>query len=180
MLAFEERDSFRVYGSVISCQHVLEPATPRPGRYIPIVPVIGEEVSIGRRVVRHGVIRNLEQNFQRAYNYFRSAEAEAVALQPKAPWLLTEKNVDGYEDQWLTANTKNYSYLVYKPDTANGNQAPKRVSPGVNTAGIVEGLQTQLSGDERGHRHYRDTALRPEVERDLRQGHNGTAEGSPM
>ena len=39
---------------------------------------------------------------------------------------------------------KNYSYLVYKPDTANGNQAPQRVSPCVNTTGIVEGLKIQL------------------------------------
>ncbi len=136
----EERDSHRVYRSVISACHVLEQPKPWPGRYIPIVPVIGEEVILGRRTVRHGVVRYLK-DAQRAYNYFRTAETETVALQPKSPWLLTEKNVEDYADQWLSANTRNYPYLVYKPDSANGNAAPQRVGPGVNTAGITEGLQ---------------------------------------
>lgn len=136
----EERDSHRVYRSVISSCHLLEGPKPWPGRYIPIVPVIGEEVTIGRRTIRHGVVRYLKDP-QRAYNYFRSAETETVALQPKAPWLVTEKNVEKYEDQWRQANSKNYPYLVYAPDSANGNTLPQRVSPGVSTAGITEGLQ---------------------------------------
>jgi hypothetical protein len=135
----EERDSHRVYRSVISSCHLLEEPKPWPGRFIPIIPVIGEEVVIGRRTVRHGVVRYLKDP-QRAYNYFRSAETEAVALQPKAPWLVTDKNIEGYEDQWLTSNTRNFPYLLYKPDTKNGAAVPQRVQSGMDTRGMVEGL----------------------------------------
>jgi hypothetical protein len=140
----EERDSHRVYRSVISSCHVLEKPKPWPGRFIPIVPLIGEEVTIGRRTIRHGIVRYLKDP-QRAYNYFRSAETEAIALQPKAPWLVTEKNIENYEDQWLSANQRNYPYLVYKADSQNANAVPQRVSPDVNTTGIVEGLRISAS-----------------------------------
>jgi hypothetical protein len=136
----EERESHCVYRSVISSCHVLEEPKKWPGRLIPIVPVIGEEVMIGRRTVRHGIVRNLKDP-QRAYNYFRSAETEAVALQPKAPWILTEKNIEDHQDQWLSANLRNYPYLIYNPDAKNGNIAPQRVQSGMDTSGMVEGLQ---------------------------------------
>jgi hypothetical protein len=136
----EERESMRVYRSVISSCHLLEERKPWPGRFIPIVPVIGEEVNIGRRTMRHGIVRFLKDS-QRAYNYFRSSETEAVALQPKAPWIVTERNVEGHEDMWRQANTQNLPYLLYQPDQKNGNVVPHRVDSGMNTSGMVEGLQ---------------------------------------
>jgi hypothetical protein len=136
----EERDSMRVFRSVISSCHLLEERKPWPGRFIPIVPVIGEEVHIGRRTMRHGIVRYLKDP-QRAYNYFRSAETEAIALQPKAPWLVTEKNVEDYEDIWRQANTRNYPYLTYTPDPKNSAAPPRRVESGMDTRGMVEGLQ---------------------------------------
>jgi hypothetical protein len=136
----EERESMRVYRSVISSCHVLEERKPWPGRFIPIVPVIGEEVNIGRRTMRHGIVRYLKDP-QRSYNYFRSAETEAIALQPKAPWLVTEKNVEGFEDMWRQANTQNFPYLLYNVDPKNANAVPGRVTAGMDTRGMVEGLQ---------------------------------------
>jgi Phage P22-like portal protein len=136
----EERESMRVYRSVITSCHLLEERKPWPGRFIPIVPVVGEEVHIGRRTMRHGIVRFLKDP-QRNFNYFRSAQTEAVALQPKAPWLVTEKNVEDFQDQWITSNTRNYPYLIWTPDTKNGNAAPQRVNSGMNTAGMMEGLQ---------------------------------------
>ena len=135
----EERESHRVYRSVISSCHLLEEAKPWPGRLIPIVPVIGEEVVIGRRTVRSGVVRNMK-DAQRSYNYFRSAETEAVALQPKAPWLVTDKNIEDNEDMWLSANTRAFPYLLYKPDKNNGMVRPERVPSRMDTSGMVEGL----------------------------------------
>jgi hypothetical protein len=135
----EERESMRVYRSVISSCHVLEERKPWPGRFIPIVPVIGEEVNIGRRTMRHGIVRYLKDP-QRSYNYFRSAETEAIALQPKAPWLVTEKNIEGFEDGWRSANTQNAPYLLYTPEPKN-NHVPTRVIAGMDTRGMVDGLQ---------------------------------------
>jgi hypothetical protein len=53
----------------------------------------GEEIKIGKRTVRHGLTR-FARDPQRMVNYYSSAEAEVVALQPKSPWLATEKNVE--------------------------------------------------------------------------------------
>lgn len=141
----EERDGECVYRSVITAAHILEKPVKWPGRYIPIVPVIGEEVKIGRKVIRHGIVR-FAKDPQRMYNYFRSAQTEAVALQPKAPFIGTEKNFEDNQVEWESANRKNWPFLRYKPDNANGGAAPVRSSPAVNTAGIDEGLL--MSADE--------------------------------
>jgi hypothetical protein len=135
----EEREGRCVYRSLISLNAVLDGPTKWPGRYIPIIRVPGEEVKIGRRVVRHGVIR-FAKDSQRAYNYFRSAQTEVVALQPKAPFIGTRKNFEGHENQWGTANTQPWPYLTYEPDPKNNGLAPARQAPGVSLQGIDEGL----------------------------------------
>ena len=110
-----------------------------PGRFIPIVPVVGEEIRIGRKLIRNGVIRHAKDP-QRMSNYFHSAHTETVALQPKAPFLVTETNVAKYQSTWEQANTKNFPYLPYEPDTKNGGAAPQRVQPPVSSQGILDGL----------------------------------------
>ncbi|MEZ0171034.1 portal protein [Microvirga sp. TS319] len=133
----ERRDSYVVCRAVISASEVLEDSTEWPGRYIPIVPVWGEEIRIGRRIVRHGVVRYAKDP-QRMYNYFRSAQTEIVALQPKAPFIGTEKQFEQYQDIWETANTVNHPYLVYAPD---GNAPPpSRVQPPVSSQGVDAGV----------------------------------------
>ncbi|MGI8570235.1 MAG: portal protein [Methylocella sp.] len=76
-----------------------------PGRFIPLVPVIGEEIHIGSRIFRHGIIR-FGADLQRAYNYARSTQTEFVGLQPKAPFIGTEENFKDNEVKWQTANIK--------------------------------------------------------------------------
>lgn len=136
----EKRDGFKVYRALVTATEVIEGPTEWPGSYIPIVPVIGEEIRIGRRIVRHGMIR-FAKDPQRSLNYMSSAETEVIALQPKAPWIGTETNFEQSEDKWEQANRVNYPYLSYTPDPANGGQQPSRVPPPVGSQGIVEGIQ---------------------------------------
>lgn len=135
----EERESYKIVRYVISATEILEGPVEWMGRYIPIVPVVGEEVRIGRKTIRKGIIRDAK-DAQRMFNYFRSAQTEVVALQPKAPFMVTETNVAKYQDVWDTANVKNFPYLPYEPDTKNGGQAPQRVQPAVSSQGINEGV----------------------------------------
>ncbi len=93
------------------------------GKWIPIVPVYGEEVSIGGKITRESLVRNAKDP-QRMYNYFASAETEAVALAPKAPFVMAEGQDEGHEQMWATANTENYSTLIYKPTSLNGVPMP--------------------------------------------------------
>lgn len=139
-IRIEDRDAFEVCRALVTASEVLEGPDKWPGSYIPIVPVIGEEIRIGRRIVRHGVVRFAKPP-QRIYNYMSSAEIEVTALQPKAPFIGTEKNFEQYQDVWANANRKNYPYLPYTPDPANGNQAPQRVQPAVSSQGITAGIE---------------------------------------
>lgn len=102
-----------------------------PGRFIPVFPVYGAEYDIEGKVIRYGMVRAL-QDPQRMYNFWRTAETEVVALAPKAPWLVAEGQIEGYEDVWNAANQKSYAYLPYKPvntDTGQALPPPMRLPP---------------------------------------------------
>lgn len=134
----EERKSHKVMRAVMAYNVVLEEPKEWPGRYIPIIPVVGEEIRIGRKLVRRGIVR-LAKDAQRMYNYFSSAETEIVALQPKSPFIGTETNFENNEEVWETANTVNYSHLTYKPDPVNGGAPPQRSQPPVSSQGLTNG-----------------------------------------
>lgn len=133
----EERDSYVICRYLITIAEVLEESE-WPGMHIPVVPVIGEEVRVGRDVYRHGIVR-YARDLQKMENYYASAETEVVALQPKVPWIGTKKNFQDRYDIWETANTEAHPFLEYTPDPANGNQAPQRVAPPVASQAISEG-----------------------------------------
>jgi hypothetical protein len=134
----EERDSFTICRYLITMAEVLEESD-WPGMNIPVIPVIGEEVRVGRDVYRHGVVR-YARDLQRMENYYASAETEVIALQPKAPWLGTQKQFEKHYDLWETANTENHPFLEYTVDPGAGGP-PQRVQPPVASQAIIEGKQ---------------------------------------
>lgn len=89
------------------------------GLWIPIVPVYGTELYIDGKRVLEGIVRNAKDS-QRMLNYWKSAETEAIALAPRAPWIAAEGQLDGHEEAWATANTRNHSVLKYKPKSVDG------------------------------------------------------------
>lgn len=132
-----ERDAYKVRRCLISGSQVLEGPEDWPGKYIPIVACIGETVELSDQTVRFGLIR-YAKDAQRLYNYWRSAMTEQVALQPKAPFIVTEKNIEKYAEMWRSANRKNYPALVYNADPANGGAAPQRATPPLASSGLTE------------------------------------------
>jgi hypothetical protein len=134
----EKRDSYSICRYLITMGEVLEEAD-WPGMHIPVVPVIGEEVRVGRDVYRHGIVR-YARDLQRMENYYASAETEVIALQPKAPWLGTKKQFEQHYDLWETANTEAHPFLEYTPDP-QAPGAPQRVQPPVASQAIIEGKQ---------------------------------------
>jgi len=109
------------------------------GRSIPIVIVYGQERWIDGKRKFNGVIR-WAKDPQRTYNYWNSAITELFALQPKAPWIGTEKNFEGHEAEWRTANVKNHSRLTYKPDALNPG-GPRREPPPQISSSLVGMLE---------------------------------------
>lgn len=98
--------------------------------YIPIIPVLGEEVNISDKKYYISMTRN-GKDPQRLLNYWRSAETERIALAPKAPWVVAEGQIDGYSQEWEASNYANLAYLVYKPVSSSGTvlPAPSRTPP---------------------------------------------------
>jgi len=106
----------------INAIEVLE-KTEWPGKYIPVVPVLGDELDIDGKRILEGVIRHAKDP-QRMYNYWASAETETIALAPRAPFIGVEGQFEGHEAKWRDANTKNYAYLEYKGKMIGGEMAP--------------------------------------------------------
>jgi Phage P22-like portal protein len=84
---------------------------PWPGRYIPIVPVIGRELIPFDGKRRWDGIIGPNKDAQRLFNYAASAAAEAAALEPKAPFDVDPEEIEGYEEWWKQANVRNFPYL---------------------------------------------------------------------
>ena len=110
-----------------------------PGRWIPIIEFLGEEIDINGEVIRSGLIRNAKDP-QRLKNYWTTMKAELVALAPKAPYIMAEGQDEGYETEWKQANVKSYPALHYVPVALGGQlvPAPARAEPPPMSQGIVE------------------------------------------
>lgn len=113
-----------------------------PGRYIPIVRVIGEEQIIDGTLDRKGHVRNLKDP-QRMYNYWTSSAVEQVALQGKQPYMAPAQAIAGYENYYKTANRVNYPYLPYNAFDEQGNPipAPQREQPAQMAGAYISGMQ---------------------------------------
>lgn len=133
----------RVWWAKVSYDDVLEGPTQVPGKYVPIFAVTGEEIHIGEEVSRSGVIR-FAKDPQVLYNFARSTMAEVVTLQPKAPYLVTAKQIAGLETFWNEANSANRPYLPYNPD--DKAPPPQRVQPPVSSQGWM--AEVQLAAED--------------------------------
>lgn len=113
-----------------------------PDSTIPIVPVYGEELIIDGKIHRKGMVRDAKDPI-RMYNYSASAAAEALALAPKAPWIMAEGQVEGYENFWNNANIESRAYLPYRPQTINGIMVPppQRIIAEPPVAALVNSIQ---------------------------------------
>lgn len=95
-------------------------------RYIPLIPVIGEEVNVEGKVLTRSAIF-YGKDAQRTYNYSKSTAVEMAALAPKAPWLVTPEQIEGHQEQWDNVNTTPTPYLLYNVDDRAGK--PDRIPP---------------------------------------------------
>ena len=110
--------SFKVMQHVLNAVELLS-SEEWAGRYIPIVPVYGEEVNVeGKRHFR-SLIRDARDP-QQMFNYWRTMATELVALAPKAPWV-GRKGAFASDPRWATANNATHAFLEY-----DGPEPPMR------------------------------------------------------
>lgn len=97
----------------LTAAQVLE-RTDVPGKYIPIVPVFGDLIfHEGKRKSRSLIYD--AKDAQRLFNYWKSAHAEMVALQPKAPFVGPTGAFKTHRKKWSRANVDNLPFLEYDP-----------------------------------------------------------------
>lgn len=118
---------------LVSGSEILEDKRDWAGKHIPIVPVIGSEMSVNGEIVRKSLIRDAKAP-QQLYNYWRSHAAESIALAPKSPWLVQAENIKGFESFWNRANRDNLPYLPFMP--ASDGFVPQRQQPAAPPAAM--------------------------------------------
>jgi len=113
-----------------------------PGRFIPVVPVYGQQLIVDSKKKKFGLTR-MAKDPQRMYNFWSTALTESVALAPKAKFLLAEGQDEGHEMEWNTANIKSMPVLRYKQTDSDGKPAPTptRIQPEPPPTGMVTALQ---------------------------------------
>lgn len=107
-----------------------------PGRYIPIVPVYGDEIILEGKRYFVSLI-NSAKDSQRMYNYWSSVATETVALAPRAPWIGRKGTFNSDADRWATANTQSHSFIEY--DTEAPIRQPLDAGPA--TGALQESLK---------------------------------------
>ena len=102
-----------------------------PSQFIGLVPVQGHELWVDGKKYLCGLVRRLMDG-QRLHNFEMSALTESLMSQPKAPFLLSQRAVDGHEDEWQKLNSGNPAYLTYNDVDTESDKAinqPQRLAP---------------------------------------------------
>lgn len=113
----EEIEWFKIVGGEIVDERI------EPGRYIPLVRVVGEETIIEGRLERKGHVRALKDP-QRMYNYWSSSAVESVALQSKTPYIAAAESIEAFQSYWDTANSINHPVLPFNARDDQGQPLP--------------------------------------------------------
>lgn len=128
---------FKVTQRIISGAEVLE-VNEWPGKFIPIVPVYGDEFNIeGKRHIRSLIWDAMDP--QRMFNYWRTVSTELVALAPRVPYIGRKGAFDHDLNRWETANTHSHPFLEYE-----GEIPPQRqpLDGGVAAGALQEALNS--------------------------------------
>jgi hypothetical protein len=141
---FVERE--KIYQCVVSGAEILEGPTEWAGKFIPLVPVWGEILSLNGKETFFGAVR-FAKDAQRMYNYERSLTIEYVGEQPYSPFMADAASIEGFEAQWQNLRTKRPPVLIYKANPAlpNGGK-PSREAPPSFPAALAQ--SSAMSSDD--------------------------------
>lgn len=129
--------TYKVKQQIITGNEVLE-KNDWLGRYIPIVPMYGEEWNINGKRYFISLIRRAKDS-QQMFNYWRTAATELVALAPKAPYVGAVGAFATDAAKWATANVKSHAYIEY--DSVPNEPPPQRQAfAGVPAGALQEAI----------------------------------------
>lgn len=117
--------SHKVTQTIMTGAEVLE-TVDWAGKYIPIVPVYGDDLFLEGKRHLSGIVK-AARDPQRNFNYWRTTETEMLALQPKAPFIGVKGQFKSDGARWATANVDSHAYLEY--DVVAGAPGPPQRQP---------------------------------------------------
>lgn len=98
----------------------LEGPQTEPGKWIPVIPVWGNEVDIEGKVIHTGMIHSAK-DAQKLYNYSRTASAER--LSKPGTYVAADGQVSEYAEDWDGSN-RNVAVKRYTPMDVAGTMVP--------------------------------------------------------
>lgn len=135
----------KICGTGIIIENTIDPEATGilewPGKYIPIIPVIGKEyIREGKRQLRGMIRPAMDGNLM--FDFMSSKIAQGVALAPISQWKVADKAIEGYESVWSEANRSAFALLKWHAHDAEGNAlpSPERISPSVDLSSAVQAL----------------------------------------
>ena len=131
----------KVMQAVISGTQILEGPNEWPGKYIPIIPCLGEELWIeGKRILRSAIRHAIDP--QKIHNWNVSNDMETKALAPKQPWMLTPEQLGDFKADWDQAYIRPMPYLLW--NYVPGQPPPQRLTGSLPDAGAVQGIAMSI------------------------------------
>lgn len=126
----------RVMRCWVSGEDLLTEPSPFPGKYIPLVPVYGEEAWVNGKRHLFSLIRKAKSSAM-MYNVLASSEIEILLKQQQAPIQAAVGQMRGFEEQWK--NSDKAMVLYYHTTDANGVQVPppQRLQPPIVSSGYA-------------------------------------------
>lgn len=118
--------------------------------WVPIIPLYGNFRIIEDKIVFHGAVEKV-MDANRVMNYSLSREIEEGALAPRKKYWVTEKQIQGHEDEIATLNTNSDPVQIYNPDPdAPGvpmEQGGAQINPGLR---IISDAMAQMMQNTQG------------------------------
>jgi hypothetical protein len=142
-----QRRDQRIKYAKLTGRQVLEEAD-WAGRHIPLVPVFGRELQPFDAERRwEGVVRQARDG-QRYFNFAISTHVEAMAEEPKNPYIGAEGQFEGHEEEFQLAARRVMPFIEYKPTTIEGQPAPPPERQQVDTSRMVLATQAVEMGKQ--------------------------------
>lgn len=135
-------EEHKVKRYLLSGEDVLE-SSDFAGRYIPIIPVFGNQMWVdGEREITSLIRRS--KDAQRMFNYWKSLETELLQQQPRASYMAAAGQVEDFAEKW--ENPSESPVLTYNATDIAGNPVPPpiRVEPPQIPVGIVQASRSAV------------------------------------
>lgn len=114
------------------------------GKYLPIIGVWGDERWVDGTMVYKSAIRDAK-DAQKIYNWMRSTEVETVAQAPRQPYMVTDVQIAGWEDEWADMHRIPKPYLKYNSDPLSPGP-PQRIGGALPDVGAH--TQSLIAADD--------------------------------